>query len=76
MPSDRADSSDLADLGFPDSEAGGADAALMKEDLRNGVRQDLAAAAFLWQRCPRHARRLLQRAGDVLDWLASADTQA
>jgi hypothetical protein len=73
VSSDRSDASDdLADLtGFSEDDA--RDPGGMRSELWAGVRQDLTAAAFLWRRRPRHARRLLERATDMLDWLADVD---
>ena len=72
MP-DRFDDTDLADLtDLDESRHDDATARSMKDELRTGARQDLTAAAFLWKRHPRHARRLLTRASDMLDWLAGA----
>ena len=73
MSDDRFDDSDLAHLtAFDEPRDEDATARSMKDELRTGAQQDLTAAAFLWKRHPRHARRLLTRASDMLDWLAGA----
>jgi hypothetical protein len=60
---------DLADITDFEELDNRADAAFMRDELLGGVRHDLIAASFFWQQRPRHARRLLQRATDVLDFL-------
>ena len=46
------------------------DTSVMRDELRAGACLDLVAASFLWNRFPRQAQRLLERANDVLFWLA------
>ena len=42
----------------------------MYNEMHAAACLNLVAASFLWQRHPRHARRLLETAADLLYWLA------